>query len=98
MIGPCQRSNEIVNRLNKTKNERFPNLQQEREKYDQTAKAARKAEERQRRKEELELERERERERELRSYSLLTKTEAMVSNREIAAKYASVEDAEEDFM
>lgn len=32
---PPQRSNEIVNRLNKTKEERFPNLQQEREKMDQ---------------------------------------------------------------
>ena len=35
---------------------------------------------------------------ELRSYDRIMKDDAMVSNREIASKYASVEDAEDDFM
>lgn len=36
-LSPPQRSNEIVNRLNKTKEERFPNLAQEKEKAEQQA-------------------------------------------------------------
>lgn len=124
-----QRSNEIVNRLNKTKVELFPNLQQEREKFDQMVKAERKAEERSRKKEELEEQRERQRQEELRSYnrimtvratslitthrpssqhritcitrsdaSLRVQDDKMVSNKEVAAKYASFQEAEDDFM
>ena len=62
------------------------------------AKAVRKAEERTRKKEELEAARERKQAEELRSYDRIMKDDAMVSNRELSAKYASVEDAEDDFM
>ena len=51
-----------------------------------------------RRKEELEQQRERQQQQELRSYDRLHTGEAMVTNREIASKYTSVEEAEDDFM
>ena len=63
-----KRCNETVNRLNKTKQERFPDLAAEREAYEAAGRAARKAEERARRKAELETQREREREQQERSY------------------------------
>ncbi len=143
---------DTVKRLEKTRQERFPNLAAEREEYDRQARAAggllrgllrgracahaaplrccaaqvraeRKAEERSRRKEELEVARERERAAEERSYDRIMgvclapakctpvpplrcaspappppQEEKMVSNREAAERYASVEEAEEDFM
>ena len=42
--------------------------------------------------------REREAQKELRSYDRIMTDEAMVSNKDIAARYKSVEEAEDDFM
>ena len=63
-----KRCNETVNRLNKTRQERFPDLAAEREAYEAAGRAERKAEERARRKSELETQREREKEQQERSY------------------------------
>lgn len=63
-----KRCNETVNRLNKTRQERFPDLAAEREAYEAAGRAEKKAEERARRKSELETQREREREQQERSY------------------------------
>ena len=117
----AKRCNETVNRLNKTRQERFPDLAAEREAYDAAGRAERKAEERARRKAELESHREREREQQERSYDRImgvrppgvrfravsparadvawaAQEDKMMSNREAAEKYASVQEAEEDFM
>jgi len=63
-----RRCNEAVNRLNKTRQERFPDLAAEREAYEAAGRAERKAEERTRRKAELEAQRDRDRETQERSY------------------------------
>jgi hypothetical protein len=92
------KNNEVLNRLQKSKTERFPNLAQEREAYDAAVRSERRAAERARRKEEEQVQRERQREVEERSYDRIMDGAKMVANSEIAAKYASVQDAEEDFM
>ena len=97
-VGVPGKNSEVLNRLNKTKQERFPNLAAEREAYDAAVRQARRAQERVRRKEEEALQREREKEKEERSYSRIMDSAKMVANTEAAAKYATVQDAEEDFM
>ena len=97
-IGVPGKNNEILNRLNKTKQERFPNLAAEREAYDAAVRQERRAQERVRRKEEEQLQRERAKEVEERSYSRIMDSAKMVANTEAAAKYATVAEAEEDFM
>ncbi len=92
------RNNEILNRLQKSRQERFPNLAAEREAYDAEVRAERKAAERQRRKEEEEAARERRRAEQERSYDRIMDSQKMMTNKETAEKYASVEEAEEDFM
>lgn len=75
-----KRINEIVNRLNKTKEERFPDLRAEREERDRLEREVEKRSlQEQRRKEKEEQER-KEKEREQRSYSSLMKAENMTSN------------------
>ena len=94
----ASRLQEVLNRLQKSRVERFPNLSAEKEAYEAEERAERKEAERARRKEEVATERERRREAEARSYSHLQEPEKMVTNSELAEKYASVEDAEDDFM
>lgn len=92
------RSNEIVNRLNKTKEERFPDLQAEKEEYERGVREEKKRayhESEQKRKEEERLRLE---EAEARDYKHMMNEEKMKSNKELAKKYASVEEAEDDFM
>jgi hypothetical protein len=73
-----KRCNETVNRLNKTRQERFPDLAAEREAYEAAGRAEKKAEERARRKSELETQREREREQQERSYDRIMGVRACV--------------------
>lgn len=75
-----KRRNDIVNRLNKTKTERSPDLREEREKRDAAQREREKAE----RRRQIEQEKERQRqlliEEEVRSYRSLLKSENMTSN------------------
>ncbi|XP_037806914.1 coiled-coil domain-containing protein 25 [Lucilia sericata] len=75
-----KRRNDIVNRLNRTKTEEYPDLRQEREKRDSLERQAEKAQLRSQREIEKELEKQREQERELRSYTSLLKAENMTTN------------------
>lgn len=75
-----KRRNEIVNRLNRTKTEEYPDLRQEREKRDSLERQAQKAQMRSQRELEKELEKQRQKEEELRSYTSLLKAENMTTN------------------
>ena len=87
------RINDIVNRLNKTKVERFPDLQAEREAYDEGVRRAKKEAYRVAERERLEEERAREADREARDYKHMVVEYSMKSNKEMAKKFASVEEA-----
>ncbi|XP_054788797.1 uncharacterized protein LOC129294441 isoform X1 [Prosopis cineraria] len=96
-----KRINEIVNRLNKTKVERKPDLKAERE----AVTAAERAERKQQLREKVSLKRreeldktEKERQAELRSYKGLMVSENMTSNKQIASASKSLQELEEDFI
>ena len=90
--------NEIVNRLNKTKVERKPDLKAEREAVNAAERAERKhlLREKKRREEMDRLEKEKQSE--LRSYKGLMVAENMTSNKDIASGSKSFQEVEEDFM
>lgn len=90
--------NEIVNRLNKTKVERKPDLKAEREAIAAAERAERKHQLREKKRRE-EIERlEKEKQSELRSYKGLMVAENMTSNKDIASGSKSFQEVEEDFM
>ncbi|KAJ2953526.1 hypothetical protein O0L34_g1128 [Tuta absoluta] len=76
----AKRSNEIVNRLNKTKREAFPDLRLEREDRDRSEREDKKKLLREKKEKEKEEERKKKEEQELRSYSTLMKKENMKTN------------------
>ncbi|KAG2699723.1 hypothetical protein I3843_07G202600 [Carya illinoinensis] len=93
-----KRINDIVNRLNKTKVERKPDLKAEREAVSAAERAERKQQLRDKKRRE-EMERlEKERQAELRSYKGLMVSENMTSNKQIATTSKSLQEMEEDFM
>ncbi|KAL6547577.1 hypothetical protein OROHE_009282 [Orobanche hederae] len=102
-----KRINEIINRLNKTKVERRPDLKAEREAVNTAEKAERKQQMKdkvmfksqglQKRREEMERF-EKDRRDELRSYKNLMVAEKMTSNKDIASTNKSLQELEEDFM
>ncbi|GFP94478.1 coiled-coil domain-containing protein 25 [Phtheirospermum japonicum] len=93
-----KRINEIVNRLNKTKVERQPDLKAEREAVNAAEKAERKQQMRDKKRHE-ELEKlEKDRQAELRSYKNLMVADKMTSNKDIASTNKSLQELEEDFM
>ncbi|KAL8137088.1 hypothetical protein V2J09_003089, partial [Rumex salicifolius] len=93
-----KRINEIVNRLNRTKVERNPDLKAEREAYGNAEKAERKAQLREKKRRE-DMERlEKERQTEMRSYKNLMVSDKMTSNKQIASENKSLQELEEDFM
>ncbi|KAL4335772.1 hypothetical protein GQ457_07G038380 [Hibiscus cannabinus] len=93
-----KRINEIINRLNRTKVERTPDLKAEREVVSAAEKAERKQQTREKKRRE-ELERlEKERQAEIRSYKGLMVSENMTSNKQIAETSKSFQEVEEDFM
>jgi len=96
--GTVARNAEVLNRLQKTREERRPNLATEKEAWEAEERAIRREAERVRRKVEQEASREQRKAAEERSYDRLMVVDSMVTNAEVAARYASVEDAEEDFM
>ncbi|KAL5783259.1 hypothetical protein ACOSP7_008288 [Xanthoceras sorbifolium] len=93
-----KRMNEVVNRLNKTKVERKPDLKAEREAANAAERAERKLLLRDKKRRE-EMERlEKERQAEVRSYKGLMVAEKMTSNKQIASESKSLQEMEEDFM
>ncbi|XP_053681118.1 coiled-coil domain-containing protein 25 [Anopheles nili] len=75
-----KRSNEIVNRLNKTKREESVDFRAEREKRDASERADKKRVAREQREQEKEDQKRRQEEAELRSYNSLMKSENMTTN------------------
>ncbi|MBA0657928.1 hypothetical protein Goklo_010182, partial [Gossypium klotzschianum] len=93
-----KRINEIVNRLNRTKVERTPDLKAEREAVNATERAERKQHMREKKRHE-ELERlEKERQADIRSYKGLMVSEKMTSNKQIAETSKSLQELEDDFI
>ncbi|GBG86062.1 hypothetical protein CBR_g40963 [Chara braunii] len=92
-----KRVNEVVNRLNKTRVERKPDLKAEREAYDAAERAQRKAHVREIKRREAEDRAEKDRQAELRSYKGLMNHAKMTSNKD-ALKGKSVQEIEDDFM
>ncbi|KAF5797969.1 putative NFACT, RNA-binding domain-containing protein [Helianthus annuus] len=93
-----KRINEVVNRLNRTKVERKPDLKAEREAVNAAERAERKQLLRDKKRRE-EMERlEKERQAEVRSYKNLMVADKMTSNKEIASTQKSLQELEEDFM
>ncbi|XP_022798863.1 coiled-coil domain-containing protein 25-like isoform X2 [Stylophora pistillata] len=86
-----KRINEIVNRLNKTKEEKFPNLREEREERDRLEREDGKQKLREQRQREKEEEKRRKEEAALRSYDSLMDSGKMKSNKD-------AESDEDDFM
>lgn len=93
-----KRNNEIVNRLNKTREERFPDLKAEKEAFEAEVRREKKEAYRVAEQRRLEDERARREEAELRDYKHIMNEESMKSNKELSKKYASYEEAEDDFM
>ncbi|CAH1428005.1 unnamed protein product [Lactuca virosa] len=93
-----KRINEVVNRLNRTKVERKPDLKAEREAVNAAERAERKQQLRDKKRRE-EMERlEKERQAEVRSYKNLMVADKMTSNKEIASTHKSLQELEEDFI
>ncbi|KAJ7965985.1 Coiled-coil domain-containing 25 [Quillaja saponaria] len=93
-----KRINEIVNKLNRTKVERKPDLKAELEAVNGAERAERKQQIREKKRHE-ELERlEKEKQAELRSYKGLMVSENMTSNKQMASASKSLQELEEDFM
>ncbi|KAG2445261.1 hypothetical protein HYH02_008729 [Chlamydomonas schloesseri] len=93
-----RKNNEIINRLEKTRQERYPDLAAEKEVYMSQVRQQRRAEERAARAEQKAAKEERRKQEDMKSYKHIMKDEFMVSNKELKEKYASVEEMEEDFM
>ncbi|KAL1532482.1 Coiled-coil domain-containing protein 25 [Salvia divinorum] len=93
-----KRINEIVNRLNRTKVERTPDLKAEREAVNAAERAERKQQLRDKKRREDLDKLEKDRQAELRSYKNLMVAEKMTSNKDIASTNKSLEELEEDFM
>ncbi|KZV28011.1 coiled-coil domain-containing protein 25 [Dorcoceras hygrometricum] len=93
-----KRINEIVNRLNKTKVERKPDLKAEREAVNAAERAERKQHLREKKRREDLEKLDKERQADLRSYKNLMVAEKMTSNKEIASTNKSLQELEEDFM
>jgi len=93
-----KRNNEIVNRLNKTREERFPDLKAEKEAFEAEVRREKKEAYRVAEQQRLEEERARREEAELRDYKHIMNEESMKTNKELSKKYASYEEAEDDFM
>lgn len=93
-----KRINEVVNRLNRTKVERKPDLKAERESVNAAERAERKLQLRDKKRRE-EMERlEKEKQAEVRSYKNLMVADKMTSNKEIASTQKTLQELEEDFM
>ncbi|KIY97006.1 Coiled-coil domain-containing protein 25-like protein [Monoraphidium neglectum] len=93
-----RKSNDIIKRLEKTRDERNPDLRAEKETFEALVRARKRAEERQARQEAKVAKDEQRRQEDLKSYKHIMKEENMVSNAELREKYTTPQDYEEDFM
>ncbi|CAI0441493.1 unnamed protein product [Linum tenue] len=93
-----KRINEVINRLNKTKVERTPDLRAEREAVNAAERAERKLQLRDKKRREEMDRMEKERQAEVRSYKGLMVAEKMTSNKQIASESKSLQEMEDDFM
>ncbi|KAF3328719.1 Coiled-coil domain-containing protein [Carex littledalei] len=93
-----KRINEVVNRLNKTKVERKPDLKAEREAVNAVERAERKLQMRDKKRREEMDRMEKEKQAEIRSYKGLMVAEKMTSNKQVASGSKSLQELEEDFM
>ncbi|KAJ3031267.1 Coiled-coil domain-containing protein 25 [Rhizophlyctis rosea] len=91
-----KRINEVVNRLNKTREERTPDLSELKIQREREERNVKREEEKKRRQEDLRVQEERKKEAEARSYGNVLKDTKMKSNKNGAAR--TVEDFEDDFM
>lgn len=94
----CERCNDIVNRLNRTKKEVQPDLAAERSAYDKEVSAARKAEVQAQKREEKAAKEQAKMEKDMRSYKHIMQEENMMSAKDMANTYSSAQDYEDDFM
>ncbi|KAI9206960.1 uncharacterized protein BJ171DRAFT_495285 [Polychytrium aggregatum] len=92
-----ERINEIVNRLNKTKEERYPDLQQELIDHERESRKQARAFEMSRKAEDLRVQEERRQQQNLKNYSSVMQESHMVSNKELGFG-RGFKDIEEDFM
>ncbi|GBG00416.1 hypothetical protein Rsub_13178 [Raphidocelis subcapitata] len=90
--------NDIINRLEKTREERSPDLKAEKEAFEAQQRARKRAEERNARQEAKNAKDEQRRQEDLKSYKHIMREDNMVSNAELREKYASAQDYEDDFM
>mmetsp|Transcript_2975 Transcript_2975/g.5239 ORF Transcript_2975/g.5239 Transcript_2975/m.5239 type:complete len:208 (-) Transcript_2975:554-1177(-) len=86
------KKNDVVNRLNKTKVERYPDLFNEKQEYLKQVARKAKNEATERRKKEIEEEEKRKKEKEARDYKLLLDDDLLTTNKDIGDNY------EDDFM
>jgi hypothetical protein len=93
-----RRWNDIVNRLNKTKEELYPNLEQEREAWEREERGRNKEQAQAARAAEKEAAEEQRRAQEAQSYKGVLREEDMVTVRDMREKYQRPEDYEDDFM
>ena len=93
-----EKSNEIVNRLNKTKQELYPDLEAEKHAWLEARKKERREEAKEQKREEKAAKEEAMRVKELLSYDRIMAEEDMVTNKDLKQKYQSVEEFEDDFM
>ncbi|KAG2501959.1 hypothetical protein HYH03_000457 [Edaphochlamys debaryana] len=93
-----KKNNDIINRLEKTRQEKHPDLAAEKEAYMSQVRQSKRAEERAARAAEKSAREDRKRQEDMKSYKHIMKDEYMTSNKEVQSKYASVEEMEEDFM
>jgi len=93
-----KRVNDIINRLNRTKQELYPDLAAERENYDRGIRIARKSELQTASKAEKLAKEEERRQADLRSYKGIMTADSMSSNKDMAQKYKTAADYEDDFM
>ncbi|WCJ29826.1 Coiled-coil domain-containing protein 25 [Euphorbia peplus] len=93
-----KRLNDVVNRLNRTKVERKPDLKAEKEAVHAAERAERKLLLRDKKRREDMERMEKERQAEIRSYKGLMVSEKMTSNKDIASGTKSLQELEDDFM
>ncbi|PRW58921.1 Coiled-coil domain-containing 25 isoform A [Chlorella sorokiniana] len=93
-----RRLNEIVNRLNKTQKERFPDLAAEKAAWEKEQAGKAKAAAAVQRKSEKEEKEEQKRQQDMLDYKHIMRDEAMVTAGELGQKYESAEAYEDDFM
>ncbi|KAI8463207.1 MAG: DUF814-domain-containing protein [Monoraphidium minutum] len=89
---------DIIKRLEKTQQERNPDLRAEKEAYEAHLRSRKRVEERAARQEAKTAKDEQRRQEDLKSYKNIMKVENMVSNAELREKYSTVQDYEDDFM